>query len=223
MKAYLVPGLGFDHRIYKGYQLGDIDIEYIDWIDPIVDESIQDYSRRLSIKIPKDSEDVILLGHSLGGIVAQEIAAIQSIKKIFLISSIRSRSELPFHFKIVKPLHVHKLFSKELTAMTIKYWGGMHDYNSSEEKALVKDMVNKQSNKYLQWALRQLSIWERPNISNDTGIFQIVGAKDKTFPIKLMKQPDRVIENSGHFMVYKHSKVINDLIADELRYSLYQF
>lgn len=216
MKVYLLPGLGFDHRIYRGYEFDDIDIEYLDWIDPIVDESIQDYSRRLSIKIPKDSKDIILIGHSLGGIVAQEIAAIQSIKKIFLISSIRSRSELPFHFKIVKPLYVHKLFSKELTAKTIKYWGGMHDYISSEEKALVKDMVSQQSNNYLQWALRQLSIWKRPNISDDTEIFQIVGATDQTFPIKLIKQPDRVIENSGHFMVHKQSRVINDIIADEL-------
>lgn len=216
MKIYLLPGLGFDYRIYNAYQFDNIDIEYIDWIDPMDNESMQDYSRRLAINIAIDSDDVILIGHSLGGIVAQEIAAIQSIRKVFLISSIRTRSELPFHFKIVKPLFVHKLFSKELTAKTIKYWGSMHDYNSQEEKELVKEMVGQQSNNYLQWALRQLSIWVKPIVPDDTKVFQIVGAKDKTFPIKLIKQPDRVVENAGHFMVYKQSKMINDIIVDNL-------
>ena len=156
-----------------------------------------------------------MVGHSFGGVISQEIAAIRSISKIVLISSIKSRQELPMQFKIMKPLQIHKLFSKELTSKTIKLWGKSNDYETPEHQQLVKDMVNKQSNNYLQWALKELSSWEKPKTKLPK-IVHIHGDSDKTFPIKLIQQPNHVIKNGGHFMIYKHAKRINDLLEAEL-------
>lgn len=220
MKVYFIPGLGFDHRIFKNISLDNVDVEYLDWIEPVKNESIADYANRLSKGIDK-KDRTIILGHSLGGIIAQEMAEILPVDKIILISSIKSRKEMPFQFRVVKPLFIHKLFSKELTAKTIKYWGKSHDYETIEEQNLVADMVNKQSNHYLQWALRQLSIWKHPNaetnIDTDTEIIQIHGDLDKTFPIKLIRQPFKEIKNTGHFMVFKKAEIISEIINAALQ------
>jgi len=34
MKAYLLLGLGFDHRIFDRLDLGSLDVEYLNWIEP---------------------------------------------------------------------------------------------------------------------------------------------------------------------------------------------
>lgn len=146
-----------------------IEFDYLNWIEPKKNESIKDYAIRFSKRIDFDNGAVILIGHSLGGIIAQEISAIKPVEKIILISSIKSRAELPIHFKIMKPLGMYKLFSKKLTAKTIKYWGKYHDYITPTEQSLVIDMVNKQSNNYLKWALKQLSIWDTLFSSADLG------------------------------------------------------
>ncbi|MFK8046054.1 MAG: lipase family alpha/beta hydrolase [Crocinitomicaceae bacterium] len=216
MKVYLIPGLGFDHRIFERLELNKIDFEYLNWIDPKKNETIKDYAIRFSDRIDDKLKEIVLVGHSLGGIIAQEIAAIKSVRKIILISCIKSRKELPLHFRIVKPLRIHKFFSKKLTAKTIKYWGKNHDYETPEEQELVVDMVSKQSNNYLRWALKQLSVWKKPEVDSGTKIFQINGGLDKTFPLKLIVQPNEIVKNGGHFMVYKHSKIISTLIVKEI-------
>ena len=217
MKIYLLPGLGFDHQIFSKLQLSVSNIQYINWIEPLKNENIKAYSKRLAKDIiSNDGERIVLIGHSLGGIVSQEIACLKKIDKIILISSIKSRDEIPFHFKIIQPLYLHKLFTKGWTISTVKFWGKQHDYESKEEQELFKDMVGKQSNQYLQWALKTLSIWEHPEIPHTTSLIQINGDSDKTFPIKLINTPNYVIEKAGHFMIYKHPQALSKIINDEL-------
>ena len=77
-------------------------------------------------------------------------------------------------------------------------------------------MVGKHSNTYLQWALRELSAWRQPTILSNTKLLHIHGTNDKTLPFKLIKNPDLVIENGSHFMVYKQHQVITDWMVDVL-------
>lgn len=215
MKIYLIPGLGFDQRMFQKLDLKGLDIEYIHWIEPKQKEDIHDYARRLFSMID-NREDNILIGHSFGGIVAQEIAKVKKIKKIILISSIKSRKELPLHFKIVQPLRIYKFFTKGFCLKTVRFWGKNHGYESREEVDLFKSMVGQQSNTYLQWALKALSVWNPSPVPKHTSIFHIHGDKDQTFPIGRIQQADVVIRNAGHFMVYKGKHNLNQIILEVL-------
>lgn len=216
MKIYLLPGLGFDHRIFQNLELNDLDVSYLNWIEPKSKEHISSYAKRFSERIDWSVEKIILIGHSFGGIIAQEIASQLPISKVILMSSIKSRKELPLHFKIVKPLGLHWLFTKGITTRTIKYWGKTYDYSSPEEQDLVKSMVNAHSTAYLQWALRQLSIWGKEKRELSTDIFQIHGELDRTFPIGLIGVADKVIKGAGHFMVYKEAGRISGMLEAEV-------
>jgi len=216
MKIYLIPGLGYDCRIFERLDLNEFDVTEINWIEPKINEKIHQYAQRIFPKVINPTEKIILIGHSLGGVLSQEIASINQIEKIILISSIQSRKEIPLNFKLIKPLRLSKIFTKELSLKTFKYWGKSHGFETDREKYLFKSMVGKQTNFYLQWALRELSSWQETTISFLTEIIHIHGKNDKTLPYKLIKHPDFTIENGSHICVLKKAEEISEIIKNNL-------
>ncbi len=217
MKLIFIPGLGYDQRIFKNLDLAGFTIEYLNWIEPLPSEKISAYAKRMIEQLQATEEDTTLIGHSLGGIVAQEIASIKKISKVILISSIKARKEMPFYFKIIQPLRLEKLFTKETCLKTVKYWGPTHAIQTTEEQELFKSMVGSQTNTYLQWALSALSTWQEPTIPNSTKLLQIHGTKDKTFPLRLVTNPDLVIDNGSHLLVYKQPSKISEWIVQQIK------
>lgn len=217
MKLYIIPGLGFDHRMFNHLDFSEFQTTFLDWIEPIKNENISDYALRLAKDINENShEKTVIIGHSLGGVMASEIARIKKVDQIILISSIRSSEENPFQFRIIKPLGIHHLFTKKFTFSTFKYWAKQSDYVSQEEQDLFRKMVGGYSDDYLKWALKTLSIWKSHPLPSHTKVFQIHGDKDKNFPIKKLKHPDRIIQNAGHFMAYKRADEIGKIIMEIL-------
>lgn len=216
MRIILIPGLGYDDRIFHKLNLADYEVEYLNWIEPLKNEHIHDYAQRLFATITTSSKKTILIGHSLGGIVSQEIASVQPIEKIILVSSIQSRKELPLSFKIVKPLHVDRFFTKEICIQSIKFWGKSHGFDT-ETTNLFKSMLKKQTNSYLQWALKALSSWKEPVVPSSTEIIRIHGTNDKTLPYKLISKPDLIIENGSHICVINEAEKISEFIKNTIQ------
>ncbi|WP_420572723.1 alpha/beta hydrolase [Kordia sp.] len=211
MRLIFIPGLGYDDRIFHKLDLADYEIEYLNWIEPLKNEHIHDYSNRLFATAKPSSEKTILIGHSLGGVVAQEIACAHQIEKIILISSVTSRKEVPFSFKAVKPLHIDRFFTKEICIKSILFWGKSHGFNAETTK-LFKSMISKQTNTYLQWAFRALSSWKEPVLPSATKVVRIHGTNDKTLPYKLISKPDLIIQNGSHICVINKAETISEFI-----------
>jgi len=219
VRIILIPGLGYNHRIFENLDLSYATVECLRWVDPKVNEPINDYSIRLLDQIEKLDEEVILIGHSFGGMVAQEIASVKKVRQIILLGSIKSRSEIPYYFKMVRPLHLHKLFTKEISINTLKYWGKNHGFETQATQSLFKSMLNEQTNTYLQWALHALSSWQEPT-SNNAPLFHIHGTKDGTLPFRYIKNPDVVIENGTHIFMHKQGARTSEIIRHRLENSL---
>lgn len=217
MRIILIPGLGYNCRIFENLKLSDFNTQCLNWIEPRPNEKLNEYSQRIFNQIDNYDDELVIIGHSLGGIVAQEIASVKKVDQIILISSIKSRQEMPWSFKIVKPLFLHKLFTKEMSINTLSFWGKNHGFETQNEKNLFNDMVSEQSNFYLQWALKSLSLWREPKIPNSTKIFQIHGTNDKTFPIKLIDKPNVVVKNGSHIFIHKQAKKATELITERIK------
>lgn len=216
MNIYCLPGLAFDHRIFAKLDWGANVPQFIDWIEPQTNDSFSSYAERIADLIPDASRELTLIGHSLGGMLAQEIAAKRNTKQVFLISSVRSGSEIPWFFKILKQPIIHALFTQSLIRNTFPFWARYHDYESQEEQTLFLEMVAKHSDNYLKWALGSLVNWETPSLPSTTRLFQIHGMKDRTLPCKLLKRPDQVVPDAGHFMILKRSRIISRFISANL-------
>ena len=51
----------------------------------------------------------ILIGLSFGGIVATELSKIISVEKLILISSLKTKSEIPLIYRLAGKLHIHRI------------------------------------------------------------------------------------------------------------------
>jgi len=79
-KIYLLSGLCFDKRIFENLILESDQINYLNWIEPEKNETLSNYVRRISQQIVADKDEIILIGHSFGGIVVQEISKIITVQ-----------------------------------------------------------------------------------------------------------------------------------------------
>ncbi|MBK7103886.1 MAG: alpha/beta hydrolase [Ignavibacteriae bacterium] len=212
---YFIPGLCFDKRIFENLNLNSQKITYLNWIEPRIKESLSNYVERITQQISNNENKIILIGHSFGGIVVQEISKIINVEKVIIISSIKLSKEKPFSLLMFKHLPVYKLFNKKLVLKTFPLWANLFGYNSDKGKTLFINMLNNCTDNYFRWAFDKIVNWENEKIIHPN-LFHIHGTNDKTFPIKLISNPI-IVEDGSHFMVNSKaedlSKILNELIV----------
>ncbi len=216
-----IPGLGFSPAIYRKVDWGNYSPKMLKWLEPSAyDESIQAYAQRMLDQIDGDTKELILIGHSFGGVMAQEMARLQPVKQIILVSSIRSPKEIPWRYRIFAPLKLDFLFQKAPAIITLPLWGPPFGYKTSEEQALFREMVSPQNNSMLQWSLRKFSAWQELPPS-DTPVHSIHGTNDKTLPHSLLRQVDELVNEGSHIMLFNRAAEVSRLILrvlDQVNY-----
>ena len=214
MRIYTIPGLGFDSRIFRNIHVDDIEIHHLEWKEPLPDQSLTSYAKSYLPEIQGDQ--IILIGHSFGGILSLEISKLINIEKIFLISSIRHEDEMPLTFNAISKLKLYNLITPNQLAQSVPFWGRFYDYTNGEEMQLAMDMIKRNSKTYLKWAVKTIVNWKSEGLKTQAEIYQIHGKKDKTFPISKISKVDLRIDTGGHFMVFKHGKEISNFIQNHL-------
>ena len=181
--------MGADKRMFQNFSFEGFNVVHIDWILPLENETIQNYAFRISENII--NENAILLGLSFGGMLAVEISKIKKFKKIFLISSAKTKSEIPFYFRFLGKLNLLKIipvsFLKKVNFITYFVFGA----RSNSEKILLKNIVKNTDEKFLKWALYQIINWK--NECFDENIIHIQGNRDLILPHYFVKY-DYLIE-----------------------------
>ena len=107
MKLYAFSGLGADERVFEFLNL-EVPIIPVKWIPPQKDESLSEYSKRLSLKID-GREPFGLIGVSFGGMVAGTISKILRPELTIIISSATKSSELPQWWQLVRKTSILKM------------------------------------------------------------------------------------------------------------------
>ena len=209
---YFISGLGADERAFRLISLPGYEIHNISWVEPLENENLKSYSIRLAEQIT--TEDPIIIGLSFGGIIAQEIAKHIKTKKVIIISSLKSRKELPLLYKIAGILRLNRIipsfFFKKSTFITDIFFGA----KGKSDKMLLKNILSSTDTKFLMWAIENALHW---NPENTPDIIHIHGTKDKIIPIRYVK-PDHIINDGGHLMVLNKAREVSSLLQELLKY-----
>jgi len=204
-KVYLIPGLGADCRIYKNIDLKGQAVVFVDWIEPDANDSLSTYGLKLIDKYQIGAESIVI-GNSLGGMIAIEIAKQVELDKVILISSIKSVSEAPWYFKFFKTTRLHHLIpTQKLTSLefVIEYaFGGM----SESDQQLFADMLKKTSPFFVKWAIDAILRWNNHTVPKN--VYHITGDKDRVFPYKNIRNAT-IVKGGTHVMVFNNPKEIN--------------
>ena len=95
----MMPGMAANSKIFDFISLPqNFNIHYLEWEIPDINESLKDYSSRFLNKIK--GKNIVLIGVSFGGIIIQEISKLINPIKIIIISSIKTKNELPLMMQL---------------------------------------------------------------------------------------------------------------------------
>lgn len=213
MKAYFISGLGADRRAFQNLVLpSGLEVVHLDWIPPYARESLASYAQRLSARI-QPQEPFVLVGLSLGGMIAAEIAAQLSPLQTLLISSIPSSRQLPRIYRILGAVGLHRYLPIRVmkSGMFIKR---LFMNESFENRQLILKMVQEADPHFVRWALQAVLGWKRVQVPK--GIVQIHGDKDELFPIRKIISP-KVITGGRHLMVLNQAPQVSQLLQEALQ------
>jgi pimeloyl-ACP methyl ester carboxylesterase len=215
IKVYLISGLGADSRLFKNIKLpAGYEAVLINWSLPNANDTLTSYAQDI-VNQNNIKDDSVVIGVSLGGMIAVEIAKQVKLNKVILISSIKTDSEAPWYFNVFRKLPVYIAIPGKLMTHLGFLVKPMFGKMKADDLALFKSMLRNSSPIFLKWAMGAVLNWKSdvtyPNL------YHIIGDKDLVFPHQNIKNPTAVIKGGTHIMVFDKADQINTLLADILK------
>ena len=199
-----MPGMAASPKIFELIKFpSNYKIIYLTWIKPNLNETLKSYAKRMSILI--NDVNPVLIGVSFGGILVQEISKHIKVKKLIIISSVKSKVELSLSMKFAKKTGIHHLLPlnwiDDLEKLLLFVFG-------PSIKARVdtyKKYLSQRDPDYLKWSINQIVNWKQ--IKYDKNIFHIHGEKDKVFPLNYLERNKNfiTIKNGTHATILRDS------------------
>ncbi|HEY0299232.1 MAG TPA: alpha/beta hydrolase [Arachidicoccus sp.] len=213
MKVYFISGLGANEKIFQRIQLPEgFEPVYLNWINPLNDETFESYARRLAQQI-ESGTDFILIGLSLGGMIAVEMNKFLAPKLTILISSAVNKNELSSWTLFLGILGISNLITERMYHTNSFYTDNFLGIKSVEDHALQKEMLSKAPIEFFHWAIPKIVRWQNEFIPER--LLRIHGTKDKIIPFK-NAEGIIAIKDGTHFMVFNRANEINKILSEEL-------
>jgi pimeloyl-ACP methyl ester carboxylesterase len=194
-EIYLLSGLGADKRVLQDLDFSGCKTTFVKWLQPIENETIEDYSKRLIEQIK--TKNPIIMGLSFGGMIAVEIGKLIETEKIILIASTKTKFEIPFYYRFVGKLGLHKLLPTALLKKPNIFSNWFFGTESRKDKTLLANILRDTDSIFLKWAIDKIVHWK--NVEIPQNLQHIHGTADRILPYRFVSA-DVKINSGGHFM-----------------------
>ncbi|MBT8186042.1 MAG: alpha/beta hydrolase [Eudoraea sp.] len=205
--VYLMPGLAANSSIFENIRLPDERFEQhrLDWFVPDKGMTLTEYAQKMCENV--HHENAVILGVSFGGILAQEMAKCKPFRKVIIISSVKTKEELPKRLIFARYTKIHKLLPTGMVnniELVSRYAFGEIVTKRLE---LYEQYLSIRDKYYLDWSIDQIVNWSQTDYSPD--IVHIHGEKDAVFPIYHIKNCI-IVGNGTHTMIIHRYKWFNE-------------
>lgn len=205
--VYFMPGLAASPEIFERIQLPPetFEMHFLTWEIPLKNETLTAYAERIAkLVVPNGA---VLIGVSFGGVVVQEMAKFLNLRKLIIISSVKSNLELPRRMKITKFTKAYKLVPVSLLShieVLNKFsFGAM----IQKRLKLYEKYLSVRDKHYLAWAIEQVIVWDRKVA--DEKVIHIHGDADEVFPVRYISNCIKV-KGGTHVMILSKYKWLNE-------------
>ena len=184
---YFLPGMGATSAMYAGAWRSLPDTTFLEWPSDFTGDSLRDAAEYF-VENENISEGDSMIGSSLGGMVACEIAALVDLNHLVLLGSARNREEVSTLLSILHPLiHVTPIDFIQRIAGIVP-----HDLTQMFEQA---------DPKFIRTMCKAIFDW--PGLQVEREVFRIHGKKDRVIP--LPENVDLVLD-AGHLIALSHDE-----------------
>ena len=209
MDLYLLPGLGADGRLFSRLELPGHEKHALEWPQMPEGSTLRAYAEVLARRVDAMKPHA-LIGVSMGGMVAQELAAITHPMKTIIISSWKGPHEMPMHLRLLRGTHAEKLLTPALMKRVlpaVRYQMGLE---TPEDIALFDAFTAAMPLAQLRIQIAAVLGWEGPD-QPVMGLVHIHGDQDRLMPWGAIKGAE-VIQGGGHFMVFNRAAEVASAI-----------
>lgn len=205
--VYFMPGLAANAQIFERIVLSETIFEvcFLEWEIPLDKETLSEYAKRISLKITHSNP--VLIGVSFGGILVQEMAQFVKVRKVIIISSVKSNLEFPRTMKLAKATKAYALLPTSLVSNLENVVQFIFGEKASKQIDLYKKFLSVRDVRYLNWAVEQIVLWDKTEA--DRNVIHIHGDADSVFPIKNIKNCI-VVKGGTHIMILSKFRWLNE-------------
>ncbi|OQD43472.1 alpha/beta hydrolase [Croceivirga radicis] len=202
-----MPGMAASPAIFENLKLDPtvFILHYLKWHVPRPNDTLADYAKMVNESIIHDNP--VLIGVSFGGMLVQEMARHRRFKKVIIISSIKSKFEMPKRMHFARYTRIHKLLPTGLVnnvELLAKYAFGE---KVNKRLALYEIYLDVRDKVYIDWAIHQIVNWKQTQPPKN--VIHIHGELDNVFPINNIK--GCITVNKGkHTMIIYRAKWFNE-------------
>jgi pimeloyl-ACP methyl ester carboxylesterase len=207
MNVFFLSGLGADKTVFQFLDHSSYEPVFIEWLPPRKRESLPDYALRLKQEFIPDNG--IIIGLSFGGMLATEIAKEYPLIKSILISSAKTRDELPSIYKTGKYLPLHQWSPFGLQKWFMLRIRGLFGIDKLESQKVYREIIRNSNPAFNQWAIDAILRWNNSEVP--ANVVHIHGTDDKILPFKKV-QCNYAVRNGGHLMVMEHADILSDFL-----------
>ena len=205
--VYFMPGMAANPLIFEHIKLpkNQFEMHWLEWLIPENNETISQYAKRLTTNIKHDN--VVLLGVSFGGVMAQEMSKHIKLKKLIIVSTVKTMYELPKRMRVVKMTKAYHVIPTSLASnidLLAKYAFGKA---ITKRIDLYKKYLSVSDKRYLDWAIKHMVCWNQKEAI--PGTIHIHGDSDMVFPYKNIKDCI-TIKGGTHVMIINKYKWFNE-------------
>lgn len=196
---YVLPGMGADGGMYSGAWRALPACTFVEWPIYAGEDSIEGIAKRIA-REAKIADGSILVGSSLGGIVACEIAKLRNLRHLFLVGSAKNREEISGFLAAIHPF-VDLLPMKFIQAAVGKIPNEAVQMFSRSQAEFIRAMCR--------------AIFEWPGL--DDGILKpirIHGRHDHIIPVP--RDVQKVVDG-GHLIAMTHAQECVEFIRSQIR------
>jgi len=209
--VYFVPGLAAGKEIFKNICLPEdrFEIHILEWLLPNKEESVKQYAYRMAKKVTRSN--AALVGVSFGGVVAQEMNSYLDLKRLVIISSVKTRNELPKGLKLAGNFGAYKIIPTRWASSIKDLARFAIGARSKKRLTLYRQYLSVHDKVYLDWAIKQMVCWERTETIK--GVIHIHGTADVVFPVKNIKDAV-LLEGGTHVMILNKGSRVSKLLEN---------
>lgn len=205
--VYCMPGMAAGPEIFEYIKLPkeSFELHFLEWNVPLRNISFSDYALDMSNNIQHNN--VVLLGVSLGGLLVQEMSKFIDVRKVVIVSSIKTRYELPKRMLFARYTSVHKLLPTGLinnVELLAKYAFGE---SVTKRLSLYEKYLSVRDKSYIDWCIHELVNWKQEVPCKK--LVHIQGEKDTVFPIENINNCIPVV-NGTHTMIIHRARWFNE-------------
>lgn len=212
MKIYAIPGLGTTKELYVNTRFNHHDLIVLNWPQPEKGDTLPSYAKKFLTQI-NTNEPFCLLGVSFGGMLCTELSKLITPQKLILISTCKTRKELPWFIRLMKYIPLHLIVS-ERYHRKLAYHGRWFIGFGNAYIPEFLGMIDQMQQGYFKHCIQMIATWDNKTLPKN--YFHIHGTNDRLLSHKNVKA-DLLIEGGSHAMVVFRANEINPVVETLLQ------